>query len=213
MELTIKFIEDAFHKFNAEYFNGELKTPRFEIMHTKSLLGQCHWDKVNGKRTNYLIRVSDYYKRNERGYHNTILHEMIHLLIRQKNIKDTRTHHGQVFYRYADFINSYGWNVARTDSVKGLELNTDKVITYHMVAFKDKKGKYFLMRYKPYARNYFISKFVRSKDYYQDLIWFTSTENTKYGHFSECIRGVRGFYIDKKEYEALRALYAVREAV
>lgn len=213
MVLTIDFIARSFSKFNDEYFDGRLKTPVFEIMHTKRLLGQCKWDNRGSKRMNYRIRISDYYQRDEKQYQNTILHEMIHLFMRQNDIKDTRTHHGQVFYRYADFINEYGWNIARTDDIRGLDINTSEVITYYLAAFRDKNGKYFLMRYNPKYKSVFIKRFTRYNDYYMDVVWFTSEDNAKYAMFSECRKSVRGFYISKQEYYTLKEKYAVREAV
>lgn len=207
MTLTIDFIANSFKQFNDEYFNGELNTPVFEIMSTKNLLGQCCW------KPTFRIRISNYYRRSEKEYQNTILHEMIHLFIRQKGIKDTRTHHGRVFYKYADFINGYGWNIARTDSVAGVGVDEKYKTTYHMIAFKDDKGRYFLFRYNPDKYTYYVHKLARYKHHYQEPIWFTSKDDKKYGHYSACRNSVRGFFITEREYSSLKQLYAVRKAV
>lgn len=211
--ITIQFIERNFDKFNSEYFNNELVKPAFEIMHTKSLLGQCKWDRRNGKRVNYRIRISDFFVRTEKDYQNTILHEMIHLFIRQKDIKDTRAHHGKVFYEYADFINQYGWNIARTDSVSGCEISDKETVTYYLVAFKDSRDKYFLMRYDPTRKGGYLKKFAKYSYHYKMPVWFTSTDNRKYASFTKCRTGVRGRFITEQEYLSLKERYAVREAV
>lgn len=43
MALTLKFIEEQFNVINKKHFDGKLLTPRFEITHVKSYLGQYHW--------------------------------------------------------------------------------------------------------------------------------------------------------------------------
>lgn len=213
MVLTIKFIEDSFKRFNEEFFNGTLRKPAFKIMHTKSLLGQCAWKREQGRPMRYCIRISDYYKRDEKQYQNTIIHEMIHLFIRQNNIRDTRAHHGKAFYKYADFINGYGWNIARTDDISGLDINVDKTITYHLAAFRDEKGKYFLFRYNPKYERYFLTRFQRKAWHYQDVFTFTSTDNRKYAKYTNCRKSVRGYYITKAEYENLKTEHKLRLAV
>ena len=213
MVLTIKFIEDNFDKFNGEFFNGKLKKPEFEIMHTKSLLGQCTWDNKNGKRINYRIRISDYYKRDEKQYQNTLIHEMIHLFIRQNNIKDTRKHHGKVFYKYANFINGYGWDISRTDDIGGLDINVEGTITYNLAAFRDEKGRYFIFRYNPKFAGYYLTKFQRSRWHYQNVFTFTSTNNKKYAKFTCCRQSVRGYYLTKAEFEELKDKYKEKLAV
>lgn len=212
MALSIEFIESNFDRFNKDYFNGELKKPRFEIMHTKSLLGQCKWDNVCGEKRNYRIRVSDYYAFSDSGYQNTILHEMIHLYIRQKGIKDTRRHHGAVFYHHADRINKHGWHISRTDSVRGLDLTSDEVKTYHLITFKDGRGRWFLMAYNEKYRYYFERLFNKHASYYTDVVWFTSTDNKKYASLTQCRSSVRGRFIPKSEYEDIIESISVRRA-
>ena len=102
MELTIDFIADNFQMINELYFNNELETPRFEITHVKSYLGQYHWQyDMFGEFMDSVIRISDMFDRTEEDIINTIAHETIHLYIRQHHIKDTRPHHGKVFYSIA----------------------------------------------------------------------------------------------------------------
>ena len=124
MELTIKMIADNFKVINKLYFNNGLITPRFEITHVKSYLGQYHWRYAyDGSFIDSVIRISDMFDRSESDICNTIAHECIHLYIRQNHIKDTRPHHGKVFNRIADRLNREGgFHIARTDSVEGCGL-------------------------------------------------------------------------------------------
>lgn len=203
MTLNIEFIESNFDRFNRQYFNNELVKPAFEIMHTKSLLGQCKWKNVNGQRRNYRIRISDYFASPEKQYQNTILHEMIHLYIRQKGIKDTNRHHGAVFYSHADRINRDGWHISRTDSVEGLDLTSDEVFTYHLIAFRDELERYFLMAYNPKYKYDFQRRFSRYPNHYQDAVWFTSTDNKKYASLTQCRKSIRGRFITKNVYDSI----------
>jgi hypothetical protein len=198
MELTLDFIAAAFHKFNKKYYDGKLETPMFAIVHRKNILGQYQhkWPKI--------IRISDYYDRSERDYHNTILHEMIHEFIRQNNIRDTRRHHGAVFYAEAERINRDGWNISRCDDVSGLGLKSGKNETYHIAVFKTKDGKFFKMCMNPKKINYFTARFSQHPDSFKKWFMFTSNDDKLYAHFPKCTKGIRGYYITKAEYENLR---------
>ena len=201
MDITLDYIKSNFDKFNVKYFNGELITPKFKITRVKSYLGQLSWKYINGERTNYLISISAMFDRSDKDFCNTILHEMIHLYIRQNNIKDTRPHHGRVFYQIADRINQYGWNISRCDSTEGCELTSKEKVTYNMVTYINRNGKYFLMRYNKKKESFYLRLFMKCK--YKGIVWFTSTDNKKYAHFPECRTGCRGRFITKGEYDEL----------
>ena len=208
MVLTIGFISENFHKFNKEYFEGELKTPAFEITRVKSYLGQYHWKYgFDGDLIENVIRISKMFDRSETDYQNTIIHEMIHLYIRQNHIKDTRRHHGRVFNSIADRINRQGgWHIARTDSVEGCGL-TDKssVQTYYIGCFySGGSKKYFKFRINPKYLEYYKNKFDKYPKHYQYAFVFTSKDDKKYAHYSACYKSVRGYYISKEEYDTLK---------
>jgi hypothetical protein len=215
MVLTISFIADNFSKFNKEYFEGKLKTPTFEITHVKSYLGQYHWkyDKFNytydGRRTirESVIRISDRYDRNETEYRQTILHEMIHLYIRQNDIKDTRPHHGRVFNSIADRINRQGgWHIARTDSVEGCGLTDKTKVNRFYIAcfFSGQTGKYFRFRINEKYLDYYKDMFDKYPEHYKNPFIYVSTDDKMYAHYSSCYKSVRGWYISKEEYYTLK---------
>jgi hypothetical protein len=207
MQLTTDFIKKNFIVFNNEYFEGKLRMPEFKVVHTKCRLGLCDWKTISGVRTNYTISISDYYMFGEKKYQNVILHEMIHLYIRQNNIKDTRAHHGQVFYSIATRINRHGWNISRTDSVEGYDTAKKKI--YSLVAFEDSKGKYFLMAYNPKKESYYVGYFAKCSWHFKNPVWFTSDDSKAFGSLTECRSGVRGRFISKEDYSALQKKYSL----
>jgi hypothetical protein len=214
MKLTIEFIEKHFNEFNEKFFSGELKTPVFEINRTKSFFGLCCWkNKVDDNgyvvgKFNFRIKISEYFDRSETDYINTLLHEMIHLYIRQFDLVPEYEHHGLTFKRIADKINSHGYNVVCSDSAEGVGL-TNKNVVFFMVAFMDRSGRYFLIRYNPKRFEYFKHNFEYSK--FTKVIWFTSTDDKKYGHLPTCRKRAGGMLITESEYNELKETVAYRE--
>ena len=201
MKPTIHFISENFKKFNAEYFNNELRTPHFEITKTKRVMGQFSW-----RYGIYTIRISAYYDREEYHLLSTLIHEMIHQYIRQNGIVDTRPHHGAVFYGIADRINKQGgWNIARCSTDNELSpTRTDKV--YHLAAFRLPKedNKCFIISMSERKVEYFRYYFADYKEYFKDVIMFTSTDS-KYDRMNVCRTRIRGQYITEEEYLTIKA--------
>lgn len=202
MALTIKFLTDSFKTFNAVYFKNELLKPRFEITHVKSYLGQYHWKYSHDSRIflDSVIRISDYYMRDETELQQTLLHEMIHLYIRQNKIRDTRPHHGMIFNSIADRLNREGgFHIARTDSVEGCGLrNKTEVKTYHVICYKTRNGKYFQFVINKSYLDYYINRIENNPYHFKDAYIFTSTDDKRFAHYPACRNGVRGYYIEQK---------------
>lgn len=206
MNITIGFIRENFDKFNNEYFGGELETPTFEITHAKSYLGQYeHTHDYRGRLKTSIIRISDKFDRTEIDVQNTIIHEMIHLYIHQNNIRDTRPH-GRVFNRIADRINRQGgWHIARTNSIEGCGLLVKEEGRKWVVAcFKDGKNRYFRFVINKNCVKKFLNKFDNHPDHFQNVFVFASTDDKTYAHYPECRSSVRGWFINKEEFESLQ---------
>lgn len=206
--LTLQFIKENFHKYNNKYFEGTLKEPTFKITSTRRRLGCCKW------RTNYYnervftIEISNFYKRSEKDYCQTLIHEMIHLYIRQNDIADNGKHHGPVFYHWANKINRDGWTISRTDSTEGCDCNVEgkeyQVCIYHNV----KKDYYFEFVLSPQKVEYYFDLFYYGRlpnidGYY----FFKSKDMKRYSRYNVCRSAIRGYYITKEEYERMRAEY------
>ena len=119
MTITIKEVREAFAEWNKKAFGGELPEPSFELMHTRSLLGQFKWQKISKDKCGYTIRISTYYDRPYNSYIDTIVHEMLHFYIKYKGIKDTSSH-GREWKRMAKQLsNKFGLTITRTNPVGG----------------------------------------------------------------------------------------------
>jgi len=209
MALTLDFIREQFNVINRKHFNNELFTPRFEITHVKSYLGQYHWQYSYDERIfcDSVIRISDMFDRSDADIINTLCHEMIHLYIRQNKIRDTRPHHGRVFYSIADRLNREGgFHIARTDSIEGCGLrDKSKKETYYIACFNSGgSGKYFQFAINKNYLEYYFKKFETYVSHYRNVFVFTSTDDKKYAHYPKCRKSVRGYYITKKEFDTLR---------
>lgn len=209
MIITTDFIAEKFNEFNNEYFEGKLVTPRFEITHVKSYLGQYHWvyNRLTDTFNDSVIRISDKFDRCERDICNTIIHEMIHLHIRQNKIKDTRRHHGVVFNSIADRINRQGgWKIARTDSVEGYGLtDKTKINKYYIACFNGARGDYFKFCINEKYLDFYKEKFEKYPNYFRNPFIFVSTDDKKYAHYTKCYKGFRGYFIPENEFKTLRA--------
>lgn len=113
-ELSIKL----FNEWNKKAFGNKLPTPSFEIMTTKSVLGQFRWRKISDNEMGYTIRMSNYFDRPYEDFVDTMVHEMLHFYIRYNKIKDTSSHGREWKSLAAKFNEKYGLNIKRTGSGK-----------------------------------------------------------------------------------------------
>ena len=208
MNLTIEMIKENFDVINELFFDNELKTPEFQITSVKSYLGLYHYryDWYDGSLVESTIYISDYFDRSEEDIVNTIAHEMIHLYIRQNNIKDTRPHHGRVFNQIADRLNREGgFHIARTDSVAGCGLrDKTKKSEFIIACFQDANRKYFCFRINKNYINHYIYLFERQSHWYTNPYIFKTTDDKAFAHYRECRKSVRGWFIDKEMFDLYR---------
>lgn len=128
MNLTIDWIATTFAKFNCEYFNNELPTPRFLIVQSDKILGQCgakHWRT----HPDFFIKLSNLNERTEYQYQCTLLHEMIHLYWQSKG--EWNVHHGKKFVDMAMRFKRMGWDLPMPKNTKKKSSRTkDEISRY-----------------------------------------------------------------------------------
>ena len=99
MQVTIDYLYSQFDKYNQQCFESALRKPVIKVSNARRQLGV-----FVGTKPLPTIKVSNYYDRCEQDYLNTLVHEMIHMYIYEKGIKDTSPH-GAVFRRMMSDIN------------------------------------------------------------------------------------------------------------
>jgi predicted SprT family Zn-dependent metalloprotease len=201
MELTLTYIKKAFSKYNAMYFNNELHTPIFELFKSKSTLGQFCVENTRhslfGRTSTIKIRISNYYKREEKEFDNTIIHEMIHLWIHQNGIKDNSSH-GRYWLSVARRINKDGWDI-QPKSNANYEVAVKRNKEYCVFSFIDTNNRRFICRVNPSKREYFVNAFRYNK--FSNITCIISKDTTKFDRFVNCQSNLRGKYISQQEWE------------
>lgn len=197
MIATIDFCNKWFPIYNKEYFDGELPTPKFELIKTKTTLGEYqHCNRLDifgnplsnsifndGSSCNR-IRMSIYYDRPERDLQETLIHEMIHFYVDFKKIIDNGSH-GKEWKKLAEAINKKGgWTISRTTSTLGCAVNP---------LFSNNKTKAYLMAYKVGCMWQVSLLGEKMADVCkpwliknQKTYYFGEVERTKFPHFSLC---------------------------
>lgn len=114
MEIDVEILRRWFVVFNDAYFDGSLPMPEFSVGGASTRLGSCSCTmerRLFGTRMcKPKIRISRYYDISEHKYKSVLLHEMIHLCLFSRGVRDTSAH-GREFRRLMDEINSHGWDV------------------------------------------------------------------------------------------------------
>ena len=196
MKLNKDLIKKDFIKFNKEYFDGKLKIPLFELRSLKRALGLCY---------NNLIVISSYYDLPSRVYKDILLHEMIHLYIRQNKLGDNKVH-GRRFMSIANRINKQGgWNISNKGSVKGLP--TNKAKTWNVFSYKTIDGRYFMFAVCKKYIDLYKNHIFKYKDIFRDALLFECDDGLLCGSLAECRKTIKGYYITETQHNSFKDKY------
>ena len=118
-----------FWECNQMYFNHQLQTPKFGLIHTYRNLGKFEYrwgeKKKPVKKRHMMILMSDYFDFDEDTFRNIMVHEMIHYYLYLNSTSDCSTFsrflrvlgfknsdHGPEFMAMAESLNQkYGLNI------------------------------------------------------------------------------------------------------
>lgn len=111
MIADLNTIPKVFSECNKKYFNHELKTPRFGVLHSFNTCAKFGYRKGTKNPKLATISISDYYDYNEDEFESLMVHEMIHYYLAFTG-KDTKVTHGTKFMEMAERLNNeYGLKV------------------------------------------------------------------------------------------------------
>ena len=212
MIATLSFLKEKFEYYNNLIFEGKLPTPTFELMKTKTTLGQfqyCMRNTIfgNGKEPKYFIRLSTFYDRQENDLCETIVHEMVHFWVSFNKLPDNG-HHGRIWTMKANEINKkYGFHISRCSSIEGCDINP-----IYAKKLEDKP----VMMFAYYKNNRWFT-FASSIDnatkfihWIIDNVKHKNMEKACYGHYKRdknfnytiCRTRVHGWYKTPNEFES-----------
>lgn len=116
MIATIPYLQEKFREFNDLCFGGELEDVPIVLGRGKSYIGKCEFKRQRlpfgrEKRYGFRLRFNTRADIPEREMEDTVIHEMIHLYILSRGIRDTSAH-GKVFRSMMADINAkYGRHI------------------------------------------------------------------------------------------------------
>ena len=142
MIASAEFVKEAFVRFNAEIFSGQLPVPHIQLSRARSFLGKLKY-KVTpgafGRKTvcsDYTLIISTLYDLPQAELEDVVIHEMIHYLLMIRGIEDSSAH-GPQFRSYMNAINErFGRNI--TVSHKGRAADTGRM---HYVGICELNGE------------------------------------------------------------------------
>lgn len=181
MQVDVGLLETWFAQFNAKYFNGELPVPVLAVGNSRTRRGTMSW-RIRRKWFSksigdYKIRISNYFDVEENDFKSVLLHEMIHLYIVSKGIKDTSSH-GAVFHSLMRKINADGWKIRVSEKLSGkLEVaHKKKPLPRIIMAVITTDRKYLLSVVNPkYVR--LIDNVMKRSPNVQSCSWFVSQDD------------------------------------
>lgn len=205
MQVNKELLKEWFMPFNEKYFNGELPEPAFAVGKSRTRLGSLTW-RVRRKlfftsRSSYTLRLSNYYDADENRFKSVLLHEMIHLYIVSKRMKDTSPH-GRIFRKMMSEINADGWNITVTANTKSetKTAKTQKKRKRLVLAVVMKDGRRLLSAVNPkYANN--IDRTIRRAPEVAEYSWHT-TDDDYFADFPT-VRTPKGRIVKPTDYDTL----------
>ena len=138
MKPTQEYIERRFCEFNKQYFGGQLPMVPVRLTSARTYLGQLGFKRkrtlLGGIRNyDFVLRISIRTDLPEQKVEDTLLHEMIHLYIASKQLKDTSAH-GRLFRQLmADLNRRHGRHITISHHRSATEQDQDTQRRLHLL--------------------------------------------------------------------------------
>lgn len=104
----LTFLRDAFSRFNILIFGESLPEPRFVLTSARTFRGKLSWRRsslLRGRRpVDFELRLSTLFDLPQREWEDVVIHEMIHLHIASRGLRDSSPH-GPLFRETMERIN------------------------------------------------------------------------------------------------------------
>ncbi len=117
MTITLSYLRNRFELFNEQYFGNMLPVPQLKVGNARTQLGSLRYRKERRllgrtRFTDFTLTISAFYDLPQEEIDDTIIHEMIHLLIASQNVKDDSPH-GRLFRQKMNELNGkYGRHIS-----------------------------------------------------------------------------------------------------
>lgn len=145
MTPSLNFAKETFDIFNASVFNSSLPVPKFRLSDARTFRGKLSYTRktslLRGKiNSDFIIRLSVRFDLPKEEWEDVMIHEMIHLHIAAKGIRDSSSH-GPVFRKFMSDINrNFNRNITISSRSSEEQTNMDSRVRAHyicLVRFND----------------------------------------------------------------------------
>lgn len=138
------FVNEAFKLFNREIFEDALPVPRFRMTHARTFRGKLCYritSSWGGRRAeDFEMRISLDFDLPREEWEDVVIHEMIHLHIAHRGIKDSSSHGPKFRGLMAEINRRHGRHICVTARSTKEQLDKDKRVRGHylcIVKFND----------------------------------------------------------------------------
>lgn len=138
------FVNEAFKRFNREIFEDALPVPRFRMTHARTFRGKLCYritSSWGGRRAeDFEMRISLDFDLPREEWEDVVIHEMIHLHIAHRCIKDSSSHGPKFRGLMAEINRRHGRHICVTARSTKEQLDKDKRVRGHylcIVKFND----------------------------------------------------------------------------
>lgn len=198
MRYTIDFAQQRFDQFNKQIFNSSLPCPTFCLANVRSYMAQMHrtcTGRLFNKKTVYTMKLNVRYDLEERCAEDIIIHEMIHLFLWVKNMKDTSAH-GPIFRETMYRINkAYGRNIT-ISTHHTEELPQNKQMGTKIIAVCRMTDGQTAITIPPATRIKYFAYALKQSKQVAEVNWYYTEDSffAKYPH----PRNVKVYFIDQE---------------